>query len=652
MRYINQLICAGIALATLGIYAQTANFAFINYDDPEYVSNRHVRQGLGVESVEWAFTTVDDFSWMPVTLITHVVDRTLYGSRSGPEHVENAVLHCLASVMVFWFLLRATGARWPSAFVGCLFAVHPLHVESVAWVAERKDVLCGLFWFLTLWAWVLYAARPNWWRYLRALLFFCLGIMSKPMMVSLPAVLVLLDWWPLGRRLSRRTVWEKIPFAAISLAVCMVTFLAQRAAGAVQTLETFGFLLRTENSFLAWLIYPLKTVWPTRLAVFYPFPESLPPWALLAGLALAGISVLAWRLRHRFGYLATGWFWYLATTLPVIGLLQVGEQSRADRYMYIPMVGLAIPVVWGAAEMVARRPSWKPWFGMGAVVVLAGYGAAAWRQAGYWRNSETLFRHAIAVTDGNYVAWQNLGNALTVPGHMEGTIEAFRMVVRLRPETAVAHSILGGALVDAGRVSEGWPEFEIAEKLNPHYWPVLEKKGLVLAHEAKYEEAMREFRAAIQAKPSVPSPHANLGAALAALGRTQEALAEEEEAVRLDPEETYAHFTMGGLLMKMGEPDAAADEYLTTIRLDPNYAEAHLFLGEALLRLGRTMEGVSHLQLAVEIDPRMAEAQFRLAVVLAQMGRGDEALGHMRAAVALNPNAAWSGALREIERRK
>src|ERR1039458_4791626 len=355
-------IGVGLAAATLLVYAQVAGFGFVNFDDPDYVNT----SGRGVA---WAFTSVEAANWFPVTRLSHILDGLLFGMRSGWHHLTNVAWHAAATLLLFGFLRRATGARWRSAFVALIFALHPLHVESVAWVAERKDVLSAFFWFLTLCGYVRYAERGARGWYVFTLAAFALGVMAKPMLVTLPVVLLLVDVWPLERRAYR----EKVPFFALSAASAIVTFVVQRSAGAVGEIAVFPLGLRVENALVTYVVYIGKMFWPARLAVFYPYPAKIAAWQALLALALiVAVSVAAWRGFRGCPYVAVGWAWYLGTLVPVIGLVQVGAQARADRYMYIPMTGLAIILAWGAAEIVRRRPNLKP-----AVTALAVVGCAA-----------------------------------------------------------------------------------------------------------------------------------------------------------------------------------------------------------------------------------------------------------------------------------
>ena len=435
-----------LAVAVLAVYSQVLHFDFVTYDDPDYVTaNPHVQAGLTWASVAWAFRSSFAGNWFPLTWLSHMLDSTLFGLESGWHHFTNVCIHALSTLLWFAVLKRLTGERWRSALVAFLFALHPLHVESVAWVAERKDVLSGLFWVLTLWSYAAYAVRPGPLRYALTLFLFCLGLMAKPMLVTLPLVLLLLDRWPLRRGTK---ILEKVPFFAASIAVSLVTVLVHKEVGATASLSLIPAAVRFENSLVSYAAYVLQTLWPVDLAVFYPYPlGSLVVPAVIAGIALAAVTVLAIRDFPRRPYLAVGWLWYLITLLPVIGLIQVGAQARADRYTYIPMVGLAIALVWGvfgSPGAVAPRPNGA---GRGRLSRLS---HPHWLQVQYWRDSISLYEHAIDATSGNYVARFNLASVLEKRGDLAGAVAEMRETVRIRPRYALAHAELGQLLARFG----------------------------------------------------------------------------------------------------------------------------------------------------------------------------------------------------------
>jgi len=668
-------------MATVAVYAQVRHFDFVNLDDSAYTSgNPHVRRGITPEGLEWAFTSGDAANWFPVTWVSHMLDCQLFGLASGWHHLTNVLIHGCAALLLFAFLRRATGARWRSALVAFLFAVHPLHVESVAWVAERKDVLSAFFWFLTMWAYVRYTERPGWGRYLLVLVTFCLGLMAKPMIITLPFVLLLLDIWPLRRKLRTAAIFlEKVPLAALSLVVSVITYLVQQRAGAVKTLGAFPPGLRLENALVSYAVYIIQMFRPVRLAVFYPYPRHLPAWqAWLAGLVLAGASVMVLRLRRSRQYLATGWFWYLGTLIPVIGLVQVGAQAHADRYTYIPMVGLSILVAWGAAEL-ARRPRVKPFAVALMSLACLVWAVLAWFQVQHWRNSETLFRHALDVTTENAVAHDNLGNYLMdvpgglpeavvqleealridpdsvpahtalgsalarIPGRLAESFPQFDAALRLAPDWPIAHNELGSALLKAGRLTEAIEQFATASRLDPDYADAHYNLGVALSQfPGRSSEAISEYQAALRIKPDYAEAQLNLGNVLAGLpGRLTEAIQAYQAALRMRPDYVEAHYNLGRVLSGMPGrvPDAMA-EYQAALRIRPDHAEAHNNLGNLLSQIpGRVPAAIAEYEAALHIRPDYADAHYDLGVVLSRIpGRLPEALAHLEMALRLKPN--------------
>ncbi|MBV8892635.1 MAG: tetratricopeptide repeat protein [Acidobacteria bacterium] len=609
-------------LATIAVFGQVRQFSFVNFDDPEYVvDNPHVRAGITPADVKWAFTSGNAANWFPLTRLSHMLDCQLFGLQSGLHHLTNVLLHAIATLLLFAFLNRATRARWPSALVAFIFALHPLHVESVAWVAERKDVLCTVFWFLTLWAYVRYAERLNVSNYLLALAAFSLGLMSKPMIVTLPFILLLLDVWPL-RRLPpvasssfgwNRIIWEKIPFFAASISAAAITYLVQQGAGAVKPLP---LTLRLENALISYLVYIGKTLWPTRLAVFYPYPPDISAWqAALSGVALMAISAVVLRYFRTYPYLAVGWFWYIGTLLPVIGLVQVGAQARADRYMYVPMVGLTIMLAWGAADILRRWPRAKPTLVASAAVVCFCCVPLTYLQIGHWNTSESLFEHALEVTNGNYLAQHNMGSYLmNVPGRLSEAIAHLEAAVNIRPDSATAHTDLGNALSQIpGRLPEAIAEYRTALRILPgspipHY----DLANTLSRVPAGLPEAISEYEAALRIKPDYPEArnalamaHYNLGVALSKSGQLPDALTQFKAALRMKADYAEAHNDLGVVLSQIGgrEPEAVA-QFEQALRINPDYAEAHYNLGAALANTpGRLPEAIKQFEAAQRIRP-------------------------------------------------
>ena len=571
------IVYLALFVATLIVYAQSAQFDFVNYDDPDYVTNNpHVRAGLTADGVRWAFTSTEAANWFPVTRLTHLLDVQLFGVAAGGPHLVNVLLHAAAAALLFAFLCAATGARWRSAFVAFVFAIHPLHVESVAWISERKDVLCALFWFLALLGYV----RGRWWLVYAA---FVLGLMSKPMIVTLPFTLLLLDWWPLKRGLQLR---EKVPLFLLSAAGAAVTYATQSGSGAVKPAAAISLA----NALVSYAVYLLKTLWPSDLAPFYPYPSSIPAWQPIAAiLVLGAVTFAAVRVRRSAPYFLTGWLWFIGTLVPVIGLVQVGAQARADRYMYVPMVGLAIAAAWGAADLLRERPRIAAALGAGAVFA---FGTVAWAQTSYWHDSGTLFTHAVEVVDDNYVAEHNLGAYLmTIPGRMPDAVRHLRAAARLRPESGQIHSDLGAALARSP---------------------------------GHLDEAAAELRAAANLLPGNAIPHNNLGNVLAEAGHFPEALAEYDTALRLDPGnadaranrprvEAQMHYAAGLELANAGKLAPAVAEFEAALRLRPDLAEAHNNLGVVLTQMpGRHSDAVTHFREAVRLRPDYEDARYNL----------------------------------------
>jgi tetratricopeptide (TPR) repeat protein len=558
-------IYAVLLLATITVYGQVRHFDFVNYDDPEYVTgNSNVLRGLTPEGLAWAATSGAAANWFPLTRVSHMLDVQLFGLDSGLHHLTNLLFHALSTLLLFAFLNRATGARWPSAFVAFIFALHPLHVESVTWIAERKDVLSAFFWCLALWAYLRYTERPAIGRYLLVLFLFCCGLMAKPMTVTLPFALWLLDIWPL-RRLpsaqSRLALLEKLPFLALSMAVGVITLVVQQGSRAV---KPFPLTLRVGNSLLSYVTYIGKTFWPSNLAVFYPYPQDVPAWeTALAGLVLLCGSVLVLRTFRTRPYLSVGWFWYLGTLLPVIGLIQVGAQARADRYTYIPMIGLSIMIAWGAVDVISRWPRAKPAFTALAVGACASWVVLAFIQIRYWRNSETLFAHALQVTRNNYVAHHNYGLAIAdQPGRLPEAIAHYREALEIQPQSVEARTDLGTALAKSGHFEQAIAEYKTALQLAPdcticrsnldlarrQLADELFNQGVALAKSGHTLDAIGQFEAALRLEPADAEAHNNLGVALATLGRTAQAIQEFTTAVQLKPDYPDARYNLAGAL--------------------------------------------------------------------------------------------------------
>lgn len=559
------LACIILALATFAVYGEVGSHPFIHFDDGAYVfDNQAVQGGLTLKGVHWAFTTLYAGYWMPLTWLSHMLDCQLFGLSAGGPHFTNLLFHIANTLLLFLWLLRATRAPGPAFLVAALFAWHPLHVESVAWVAERKDVLSTFFWLLTMWAYLWYTERPAGGRYFLIILCFALGLMAKPMLVTLPLALLLLDYWPLHRwapdpeltsrenwassrwhRLSslcRPLIWEKVPLLILSLICGVVTVYAQKESGALARLGEIPLTERVATALVAYVWYPLKMLWPSRLAVLYPHPlDAIPLWqALGAGLILALISLLLVRLRRRYPYLLMGWLWYLGTLLPVIGLVQVGDQAWADRFTYVPLLGLFIICAWGGRDLTASRPGARVLRPLGAGLILAALLVVTFFQVRLWRDSLTLFEHTLRVTGDNYLIQHNLGVALAAQGQREQAAAHFLEALRLNPANARAQNRRGEDLVAQGKIAAGIARFQRAVKLKPDFVEAYNNLGLAYAGQGRMDQALAMFRQAIALDRNFAAAYKNLGMALMCQGKKKEAGEMLENAARLNPDDLEA----------------------------------------------------------------------------------------------------------------
>ena len=525
------LICLFLVIITLSSYWQVRDFAFNNYDDEAYVTkNQHVRRGLTFEGIIWAFSASHSANWHPLTWLSHMLDVQLYRMNPGQHHMTNLLFHLMNTLLLFLVFRRMTGHLWRSGFVAALFALHPLHVESVAWVAERKDVLCAFFWMLTVWSYIRYVERPGVYRYLVILLFFILGLMSKPMIVTLPFVLLLLDYWPLGRLRYPKSidsipiysnpsifhlVWEKIPLFILSTASSVVTLLVQQSGGTLGSLGVYSLSVRIANALASYVSYLVKMMWPFHLAILYPHPGMLPFWKVAgASLLLVSMSLMALWVMRPHPWFIVGWLWYMGTLVPVIGIVQVGFQGMADRYTYVPLIGIFIIFVWGVSELVAGWRYKKIVLGAIGGVSLLMLMATTWVQAGYWKNSITLFERALEVTSNNYVAYNNLGNALAARGKMFEAIGYYSEALRINPDFKEAHNNLGIAFAMLGRIDEAIGHSLEALRINPDFEEAHNNLGIALINKGKIEEAIFHFREALRIRPDYAHANQNLKNAL------------------------------------------------------------------------------------------------------------------------------------------
>lgn len=626
------LLGLGLVLLTLIVYRPALTYGFVNFDDGLYVSgNRHVQQGLTWDGFLWAWQANVASNWHPLTLLSHMLDCELFGMNARGHHLTNLLLHLANVWLLFEVLRRMTrahaGSVGRSALVAALFAVHPTHVESVAWIAERKDVLSGLFFLLTLgayhrWVW---ERVPR--KYVLVFVLFACGLLSKPMLVTLPCVLLLLDVWPLGRLRpgeirseigSVRELWaglrplliEKIPLFVLSAASSAVTVYAQQ--GSLATLEAVSTGRRVGNALVAYVAYLGKTFWPVKLAVFYPLPASVPLGKILAaGALLALLTVLAlWRLRRQPS-LAVGWLWFLGMLVPVIGLLQVGRQAMADRYTYLPSIGLLIALVWGAAELASRWRVPRAALAGGALVLIAVLAQAANAQVRTWKDSLTLFRHALTATENNYLAHLNVAVALSQTGEEAEARQHFDEVLRLQPNMAEAHAAFATGLRRWGKPAEALPHARRAVQLKPERSRFHHTLAIILGDLGRKDEAMAELRKAVELSPRFADARYGLGLLLQQQGRTDEALEHYRVALAANPELDDLYAPMATLSARQGNLAEAVRLYEEALRRQPR-ASDHFNLALTLERLGRRAEARRQYEQALALDPGMEAARARL----------------------------------------
>jgi tetratricopeptide (TPR) repeat protein len=674
-------VCIFLAAITFAVFGQTLRHEFVDFDDDLYVyENPAVTGGLNLKGVEWAFTHVVLFNWHPLTMMSHMLDCRLYGLNAGGHHLTNVLLHTASVILLFLVLRRMTGALWRSAFVAAVFAIHPLRVESVAWVAERKDVLSGLFFMLTIWAYVRYAEQvtgdkcqvtradstPSRFMfhvsrfYCLVLLFFALGLMSKMMLVTLPFVLLLLDYWPLNRftpptpapavtgngdsfknhSIPWRVILEKIPLLALSGATCVVTLMTQK-----EMIEPMPVSLRIGNAVVSYVIYLRQMVCPAGLAVMYPYPQNGLPWweITLAVALLAAISTGVFLRRQRQPYLLMGWLWYLGMLVPVIGLVQSGWRAHADRYTYLPQIGLYFALTWAAGSLGAGWRHRRLVLGLIAAVVITALSIGSFIQTSYWRNSETLWTHTLACTSDNALAHNNLGNDLLQAGQADEAIAHFLKAVKIQPDYSEAYNNLGNALLQEGRADEAIIRYQKALAIKPDYAEAYSNLGNALMQKGRVDEAVAHFQKALEIQPEYARAHYNLGNALMQKGRLDEAIAHFQKALEIRSDYAEACNNLGNALMQKERADEAIARYERALEINPGYAEACNNLGHALMQKGRVDEAILHFQKAVAIRPEYAKAHYNLGHALMQKERVDEAITHFQKALEIRPDYPDAG---------
>ena len=651
-KYQPALIPLFLLLVTLGTFWPVLKHKFVKYDDDKYVTeNPHVTGGLTLQSVVWAFTRPHFYMWHPVTSLSHLLDYELFGLNPSGHHLTSLLFHIANVLLLFFVLKKLTGAVWPSAFVAAIFGVHPLQTESVAWVAERKNVLSAFFWLLTIAAYVRFAERPSIGRYLLVVLTFSLGLMAKPVVVTLPCVLLLLDYWPLQRLQSilrssatakdewrrqnqgeislppgsakpcRRQLsfWrllaEKIPLFILTAIVSAITYIAQHRGGVVLELESISISHRVANAVISYATYIQKLIWPSRLAVFYPHPLSnfSITWLIASIMLLAAISACCIYLFRSRKYLITGWLLFLGVLVPVIGLVQAGAQARADRYMYIPMVGLLIMVAWGVGDLVAKWRYRQVMSMLSAVVIISAAIVGTLLQLKHWQDSATLFGHTLNVTRDNFVIQNNYANLLNASGKADQAIEHYLICLQLKSDSPEVHNNLGSALLAKGRIEEA------------------------IVHYQKAIELAGNQRSGRDSSGVLAEAHYNLADALRIQRRFQEALEHYAEALKLKPDDIDTLHGFGLTLAELKRFDEAINRYNRILELEPGNVIAHGLLGLALAGQGKVDEAIEQFRIVLGQRPDDVEMYCNMGILLEQQGKTDEAINQYRRALEVNP---------------
>jgi tetratricopeptide (TPR) repeat protein len=631
------LISLFLIIITFAAFEQVRTCAFINLDDNVYITdNQPIQDGLTLEGVSWTFRTIHAGHWHPLTWLSHMLDCQLYGLSPSGHHLTNLAFHIVNTLLLFLVLKRMTGALWRSCFVAALFAVHPLRVESVAWVAERKDVLSAFFWMLTMWAYIRYVERPGLNRYLLALLSFALGLLSKPMLVTLPFVLLLLDYWPLGRfqltpsgmnpkspgskpknasdqiSMALRLIREKALFFVLSGASILLTVFAVQEGGGVRSWEIYTLQTRAANALVSYVSYIAKMIWPRHLAIFYPFPETFPLWKVAgAVLLLSFLTFLAIRAARKYPYLVVGWFWYIGTLVPVIGIVQAGMQAMADRFTYVPMIGLFIMITWSVTEPLAGWRYRRVVLPISAGILLLILMMVTRLQVQYWQNSIMLFEHSIDVTSNNSLAHNNLGVALVEQGKIREAVAHYAEALRIQPGSAMAHNNLGSALMRQGKIQEAVAHCTEALRIQPDSVEAHNNLGSALMRQGKIQEAIANFTEALRISPDHPGVHYNLGVVLQGQGKIEEAILHFAEAVRIRPDYAIVHNNLGAALWGQGKVQDAIAHFTKAVQAKPDYADAHINLGFGYLTIGDKVSALEEYKILKKLNPDLANKLYQ-----------------------------------------
>jgi tetratricopeptide (TPR) repeat protein len=637
-------LCISLAAVIWVVFGQTVHYGFVNFDDDIYVyNNPNVEHGLSLKGVTWAFTHVHSSNWHPVTWLSHMLDCQCYGLNPYGHHLTNILLHTATAMLLFLVLRQMTGCLWRCAFVAAVFAIHPLRVESVAWVAERKDVLSGFFFMLTIGAYVAYARNARaFGYYILTVLMMALALMSKPMVVTLPFLLLLLDYWPLNRfnledsrGIPRSLILEKIPLLALSGAVCLITIVAQKGA-----MSSPPLFLRLGNALVSYVVYIQQMIFPANLAVLYPFPDNglAPSKIVMAAVCLIIISSVAVAARRRQPWLLFGWLWYLVALVPVIGMFQVGTQAHADRYTYLPQIGLYIALAWAVADLCAGRLYRRVIAGVVSTATVLALTLSARVQTTFWQNGKTLWTHALACASPSLTAHINLGNALLEEGGIDDAMVQYQKALQFNPENADANVSFGYALIQKGMRDEASIYLLKALEINPDNAAANNDLGIISFEKGNSAEAIAHFEKALLIKPDYPEASYNFGNALFQQGDLADAVIRYEQALQSKPGYVEACYNLGNAFFRQGKIDDAIIRYQEALRIKPDHLSASYNLGMAFKQKGRMDEAVVQFRKVVKLQPESAEAYYNLGDALVQNGKEAEAITNLHRAVEINPD--------------
>jgi len=642
------LICLLFVMITMAIYQQVYTHQFISLDDNLYViENRYVQDGLSIENAEWAFTNLISGMWIPITWLSLMLDSTLFGTSPAGYHFTNLIIHLINITFLFFLLIKLTGDFWPSVFAASLFAFHPVHVESVAWITERKDVLSAFFFFLTLMSYYCYSQKQKVLWYFIALLFFALGLMAKPMLVTLPFILLLLDFWPLNRiekiticnrRLAHLFI-EKIPFLVLAIAFSALAYLGHQKHDAVISLEALPVAMRTTNAMVSYVKYIGKLLYPVGLAVLYPHPHTISWLQMFSAFGLlAGISWIMMRNVRRAPFLIVGWLWYLVMLLPVIGIIHAGPQAMADRFVYLPFIGLYIIISWGIASFLKHRTYRKAYLTVLAISVLFVLITITWNQLQHWKNSITLFNHTLKHTSDNYLIHNNLGYTFYMQGLSGRAIPHFHAALRIKPLYEEARSNLGLALVQIGRVDEAIEQYQNALKINYNNQGVHNNLGLALKRKGLIAEAIEHFKEALRIKPDSIAAHSNLGNLYADQRNLTGAIQHLLSALEIDPTDAIIHNHLGIAFFLNGEREQSRHHFEEAIKIIPEFMNAHINMGNISVNMGKLDQAINHYKKALQINPNVPEVHYHLGIAYLLSGKKKLAENYIRTAFRMNPD--------------